>query len=185
MHQMINRICKQCVRLELVEDSMADWFCYALEKRISTFLSVPILLLFAMYISNIWTAIACIGSFFFLRVRAGGYHAKSFLGCIFFSVLLEITFLSFVLPLLTVFFVFFFNAVSLGIIFILAPFNHPNMHMTTEEIDACRVRVRIRSCLLTALIIISYYLGSKNIGDGLTIGNTMTALLLVIAKYKK
>lgn len=180
MHQIISRFSVKCVHVGIVEEDMLEWFCYALEKRVVTTISALILLVPAISFSNIWTAVAYLGSFFYLRSRTSGYHANSFVGCLFISVILEATFLLFVLPILTIYMALILNLVSLVIVYLLAPYNHPNMHMTDQEIEGCRISARLRITMLSAMAILLYFCALKNISNGFTLGNTMTALLLLI-----
>ena len=50
-----------------------EWFAYGLERRILTiFTAIPFLII-AIALSDIWTAVMYLCSFYFLRVRTNGY----------------------------------------------------------------------------------------------------------------
>lgn len=185
MHHILINFSDKYVKAEIIDKEMVDWFIYAVEKRVLTVITVSILYLIAALITNTWTAISYLLSFYFLRCRTSGYHANSYLGCLCCSILLEIFFLLILLPVLNKHIVYILNIVSLIIIFGLAPFNHPNMSMTAEEIRACRISARLRICGLVALGVTSYFSISKNLGEGITLGSTMTALLLVYVKIQE
>lgn len=185
MHSVVNKISVLCLKKGIVEEEDISWFVYGLEKRITTAITATVFLIIAIFTTNVWTALSYLGSFYFLRVRTNGYHAKSFLGCFVSSLLLELLFLLLVLPRLGNMAVYILGALNLAIIFLFAPYDHPNMHLDRAELQACRKSSRRRISALTVLMVISRLVGAANIAYGITLGNTMAALLLVIAKIKK
>lgn len=185
MHHILINFSDKYVKAGIIEKEMVDWFIYALEKRVITALTASILFLIASCIVRTWTAIGYLFSFYFLRCRTSGYHANSYIGCLCCSILLELFFLLILLPVLNNHVFYILNIASFIIICCLAPFNHPNMCMSAEEIKACRISARLRVCGLIAIGVVSYLYINKNLGEGITLGNTMTALLLVNVKIKK
>lgn len=185
MHKLTSKLAYKCLTDGIIEENEIDWFIYGLEKRFATLISSIFFLIIAMHISNLWIAISYLGSFYFLRVRTNGYHAKNIFNCLALSALIEIVLLIYLLPQLTEKLVVWLNIASLIVIFSFAPYNHPNMHLSEEEILGCRTSARIRISILNLFVIIFYVLGITCISNGITLGNTMAALLLVIAKIIK
>lgn len=185
MQKFFCRLAVRSTEAGIIEEDKAEWFIYGLEKRITTTITAFLLLLIATTISDILTALAYLGGFYFLRTRANGYHAKSFLGCLCLSIALELTFLFLIFPVLTDWAAWSLNLLSFAIIFLFAPFNHPNMHLDSHETAACRTASRIREVILSVITTIAYFLGVDHIWRGLILGNTMAALLLAVAKIKK
>lgn len=185
MQPIINKIAVRCVEAGIVEEDELDWFVYGLEKRVTTVITASFFLAVGTLAAGFWTTLSYLGSFYFLRVRANGYHAKSFLGCLTSSLLLELAFLLALRPLFNVYVFCALNLWSLVLVFALVPFNHPHMHLNRREEHACRVSARIRISVLTVLAIVFWFVGIKCVAEGIALGNTMTALLLVIAKIKK
>ena len=80
-------------------------------------------------------------------------------------------------------------ALSTIIIFWLAPYDHPNLHMTKEELAASRRMARLTVLILDMALILS--LGAKfyAFANGIALGLGLTAFLLIVAhgkqKYKK
>lgn len=185
MKPLINKIARHCVEAGIVEETDLEWFIYGLEKRTITIIATVIFLLIAIYFSNLITAVTYLGSFYFLRVRTNGYHAKKFSHCLLLSAFIELVFLLFVLPLLTAPIIYVLNITSFFVIFLFAPYNHPNMHLNQKEISVCRTSARMRISLLTVLATIFFSLGIEDGTKGITLGNTMTAVLLIIANIEK
>ena len=93
MNVAVDFIVTLCIRKNIIKEENIAWFRYGLEKRIVTLVvGIPFVLM-GIAISNIWTALSFFLSFFFLRTRMNGYHAKSILGCLICSLALELLFL--------------------------------------------------------------------------------------------
>lgn len=185
MKPIIHRIANQCVESGIVEADDVEWFIYGLEKRFVTAATALLLLFIGGFLSDSKTAFAYLGSFYFLRVRTNGYHAATVKGCICVSVILEIGFLLIIRSMLFPFLSCILNLINCFLVFSFAPFNHPSMHMDEQELAECRKRSRIRISLLTLLSVVGYVFSLNWLGDGITLGNTMAALLLIIVKIKK
>lgn len=185
MHALLYRFALGCVEEKIVDEAELDWLVYGLEKRITTAVTAGLFLLVGLHLANALSVVAFLISFYFLRVRTNGYHANSFLGCVAFSLLLELCFLKLVLPVLTQPTHVILNTVSLLAIFCFAPFANSNMHLDEREFVACRNGSRTRMGLLYATAILLSVFGETAVSRGITLGNTMTALLLAIANIKK
>ena len=179
--QLATRITKDFIRKGIIDDDSADWFQYGLEKRISTVLTSVIFFLVAIRISGFWVAFMYLSSFYFLRIRINGYHANTYIGCLFASIFLEVILLKGVLPLLNKDITVLLNAISFATILIWAPFNHPNMHLSDCELHACKIGARIRVLILMLLEIVLKVFSKQQLLWGITLGNTMAALLLAVA----
>lgn len=105
--------------------------------------------------------------------------------CLLYSLALELALLYLLLPELNTFWAFALNAICIACVFLLAPVNDRSIHLNAAELKACKRSGRARMLLLDALLIAAYLLSADSVVNGLTLGNTMTALLLVIAKIKK
>ena len=185
MERIINKIATRYVLQGVIEESDYAWFVYGLEKRISSFIGTLFFFILAISISDFWTSLSFFVSFCSLRTRTNGFHAKSFLGCLTISLILEFLFLDVILPVLSPLLAFELSLLAFTLIFLFAPYNHPNMHMDTEEILAVRASARVRITVFTLLIPIFYLLGMQSIGNGLVLGNAMTGFLLVIEIIKE
>lgn len=185
MERIIKRIAALCVNQGVIEEEDYAWFVYGLEKRISSFIGTMFFFFLAIILADFWTSVSFFVSFCFLRTRTNGFHARSFLGCLMISVILELLFLAVLLPVLTPILARELSLLAFTFIFCCAPYNHPNMHMNTEELLAVRASARVRITVLTLLIPFFFLLRLTAIGNGLVLGNTMTAFLLVIVKIKR
>ena len=133
----------------------------------------PPLLLIGMSISEMDVVISFYFSFCFLRKMTSGLHANSITKCFLASVALEFLFVGVFQRLLAVF--------SAILIFWLAPFRHPNMAFTDEEILACRVNARIRLVLVLGAAMLAWCYSYQSIMVGISLGIAASASSLVIA----
>lgn len=184
MHSFLYRFASNCVEEKIIDQQELDWLVYGLERRITSTVTAVFFMLVGIYLANMLSVIAFMVSFYFLRMRTNGYHANSFIACLSFSLLLEIFFLKFVLPTLNLLLFLSLNFVSLLVVFLFAPFASRNMHLSEAELKACRKSSRIRISVLFTASILLYTFGELNISKGITLGITMTALLLIIAYIK-
>lgn len=185
MHSLLYRFALGCVEEKIIAEEELEWLVYGLEKRITTAITAIFFLLIGIHLADATSVIAFLSSFYFLRVRTNGYHANSFFGCLIISLLLEGFFLKLVLPALNSSIFFLLNIADFWTIFLFAPFTNRNMHLDDEELMACRKTSRIRISLLFTASMLLYTFDELNVSKGILLGNTMTALLLIIAYIKR
>ena len=183
--RLVNIIIRYLSEKKIIEDEDLEWVRYGLEKRLSGGITSTIFLILAIKLSNIYVAFAYLGSFYFLRARINGYHAKTFIGCLFVSIFLEVTMLKTILPLLNRNLVIALNIVSFSIILAWAPFNDPNLHLSSRELQGCKRSARIRVLILLTFEIVFFVLHKQQLINGITLGNTMAAFLMAIAIIRK
>ena len=127
---MIARITEYCVRKDIISSNDAEWFSYGLVQRSEKLITICFLFPLGWLLSSFSTSLAFYLSFFLLRTRANGYHAKTSAGCLLFSVCSECVLFLLILPYLKSATSLWILALSTITIFWLAPYNHPNLHMT-------------------------------------------------------
>ena len=180
MQKLIDKFTDYCKKEAFIKPEEASWFKYGLEKRLNTIIvGIPFLII-AFLISNFLCAISFFATYFFVRKYIGGYHAKTVLGCIVFSLMTELIFLGGLNYALNT--PLAFLTIGLGTITILkfAPYNHPNMHLSPEEISACRKTGRWRICIIVLLSVTAWFCGKTEIVKGCSIGTAMAAALLCL-----
>ena len=180
MHSLIEKWANYCIEQQIIDEAQEEWFVYGVEKRLSTIIvSVPFFTL-ALAASNIQCAVSFFITFFILRKYIGGFHAGSVLGCLIVSLLSEVIIFFVVYPFLFKTTVCCTAIASIIFIYILAPYNHPNMHLSNEEMIACKKIGRARAVIVTAIIISTAILGIDEISKGSTMGIALTAVMLCL-----
>lgn len=186
MAMIINTLCNYCLRNDIISSNDLPLLRYCLEKKLYTFLvSVPLFVL-GVVLTDFITTISFLWSFYFLRKSTNGFHAKTAIGCFIGSICIEYLLLQFICPFLSLPIVAVLIALSSASIWRLAPFNHPNMNLSPDEVMACRTSSRRHLTILISLIFLFYYIFSAiQIIKGITIGIALDAFLLNIAYFFK
>ena len=164
-----------------ISQEEVPWLQYAFEKRIITLVTFVPLLFLGFSIANSALVIGFLASFCFLRTLTNGYHAKNAGWCLFYSALWEILFLKFIPQYWNKFFLLVALIVSVAIIWLLAPYNHPNMKLSQEEIEACARSSKNRLSILLIVLSMLYICRQWQLALGGLLGIFMVASLLVLA----
>lgn len=181
MALLVDKIISILFKYKIIHEENEAWVRYGLYRRLSTlFVFIPFFLL-AVVLTDVYCASSFICGFFFMRSKTNGYHAKSFILCFTYSLLLELIFLLLIYPLLTPVVCYIVSILCALNIFFLAPFNHPNMNYSATELRACRVQARIRVLLCQIIIIVAQMLRLESVSKGLTLAIALVAFMLTIA----
>lgn len=185
MDGVINWIIAYSLKNGIVTENNLPWFRYGIEKRLTTVVVMIPFFILAVLLTNFHVACVFLLCFYLLRSRMNGYHANKFFHCFIHSLLLEIVCLLLIYPLLNQLSVYTLSIICITLIFILAPYNHPNMHLTKEEVYACRISSRIRISCITICNIIVCALGYLDYAKGIVLGTMMAVYLLCLAYSRK
>ena len=179
MQKMAQVLAIRSIKAGIIEVDDTEWFIYSVEKRLTTLLTSALFLAVGSCLANSCIAVSYLSTFLFLRTRTNGFHARTYYHCLLASIGSEVFFLRFLLPLLTPRAVWVLNIVSISIILVAAPVNSPNIHMTRDELKQTKKNICIRLlCLIYFLLLFRQMI---SVLQGITLGNTMAALFLVIA----
>lgn len=181
MNALLTWLVPYCIKNQIIAADEEALLRYGLERRLSTLLVLIPFSIVAVYLSDFWTASFYIGSYFYLRAQTNGFHAKTHLGCLIGSLLLEIFFLFLIEPLLNSVSVILLILVSAPVILGLAPYNHPKMNLDYTEYSACKRASRIRMMQLAFLCAVFIQFGLIDISKGIALGCAMASVLLVFA----
>ena len=177
----IERLKDFCVANKIVSCENAAWFQYGVERRlINVLIGFPFFAL-ALILTNINTSVAFFFSFYFLRCRINGFHAKSVYGCLIISLLCESFFLRVFYYALTPTNLLFVNTSAIVLIFLLAPFKDSLFHLSNTEYQAIKKSSRIRVLGLTITTYVLKLLGMNESAKGITTGIAMAVFLLGLA----
>lgn len=179
--KQIESFVEMCIQKEYVSADDAQWLRYALEKRIASIMAFIPLLIVGLLITNPARLLAFLITFFTLRTRTNGFHTKSIGGCILCSMVGEVSFLR-VLPVLwNEIIAFIALAMSIMLIWVYAPYNHPNMDLSSEEVTACAKSAKRRLVMLIFVLNILYAWKQYQLALGILMGIVMTASTLAMA----
>ena len=180
MHRLFVRFTDLCLEKQIITQTQVPWFLYALEKRALTVLGAIPFFFLAVILSNLPCALFFFASFYCLRTYIGGFHAKTILGCLVISLLSETAFFLIGYPLLSTPVIFCTVILCVAVIYILAPYNHPNMHLTEEEAAACGKRGCIRALVISVCTIAAGLCGLNETAKGFTLGTALATAMLCL-----
>ena len=178
---IIDRISGYFIQHNLIEEDELPMFRYCVEKRIFSAIAFIPLFILGIIWTNVLTTISFLGAFSYLRSTTNGFHANKAGTCFFFSILIEFIIFRFVIAILTPRIILVSLILSLVTIFFLAPYNHPNMALTCDEIRACRVLSRKRAIILLIAFLVSNILALTDVAIGLFLGIALVSVLLCLA----
>lgn len=180
MDSLVQKITDFCLDRNIIDADNASWFKYGIAKRLSTiFVSIPLFMV-AATLTSIEVSIAYFLSFAVIRRRANGYHAKSWLNCLFLSIAIVSVFLGLIYPILTPSNSFWVSVACIFLVFVFAPYDHKLMHFTPEEYSACRRYSRISICITAFLALLLYLVGLDSIAAAVVTGMVTAVFLLCL-----
>ncbi len=180
MEDFAERVTQFCLRKHLIYNHQSEWCHYMVVHRTMSVVSLLWLIPMGALFSNWYISLTFVLSYRFLRSRTGGYHAKTPFGCILSSTWLQIigvSFVSYTKGLLGIAVLF---VVSSIIIIWQAPANNAELHLTADEINALKPRIKIRLAVLFVLMVFSIVL--PQIAVCISFGVAATAVLLLLSR---
>ena len=180
MDYLVERITDYCITHDIVEPDQASWFRYGIAKRLSTLFSSVPLLAIAVLLTSFEVSVAYYLSFAIIRRRTNGYHAKSWIACLFISIAIVAVFLGLIYPLLTRFISFVVATTCVLLVFLLAPYDHELMHFTRKEYIACQKYSRISICITAFIALLLYSINFDSIASALITGMATAVFLLCL-----
>lgn len=150
MEVLVDNLIRILLQRHDIELDQVPWLQYALLRRLTGFITFLILLPAGAIVVGWINAILFILTFRFLRTRAGGYHAKTSIGCLATSLVAMLISLGIAKNVSSRGVSAIVFLVVLVLIWLLAPANNIYLHLTMDEISA------IRSKLLFRIILVSF-----------------------------
>lgn len=179
--KQIDSFVEMCIAKGCISQEQAPWLRYGIEKRVTTLLiSIP-MIISGCIVSSPTMALSFYFSFCLLRTRTNGFHANSLVGCFILSVVGEVLFLGVIPHIWNIVIEIILVTVSAVLIVILAPYNHPNMILTSEEITECARCARKMLVILLVISIGLHIFQYSQAATGVSLGIVMVAVTLTLA----
>lgn len=183
--KQIDAIVNACIEKGYVTSEKAPWLHYALEKRITSVAIFIPLCAIGLLLTNAATLLSFYITFYLLRSLTNGWHAKTFLRCYICSIVGEVAFLGALLDFWNPVLARISTVAASVLIWILAPFNDPNIGLTADETVECKRIIKRRLLLLTIAITMLRFMRDTHFACGAELGILMTALTLLLAYIKR
>lgn len=177
----IKNLSNYCVDKGIIAEDKSEWFQYGIERRlISILIGCPFFVL-ALILTDFSVSASFFLSFYYLRSRTNGFHAKSVHACLIISLLCESFFLTVFYYSLTPIIMIGVNITSIVLVLMLAPYKDSSFPLSNDEFCAIKKSSRIRVIILAIIVCISSLLGQHELSKGITTGVAMAVSLLSLA----
>ncbi len=187
IEKMVTDLVSQMEEEKLIDNSIREYYVYALVSWVESFLTVGTIIVISMAVRRLFPTLLFLIFFLTLRQRTGGYHLNRFYQC----------YLATIVSYLLILWVdtgwanhiqILFGGLVLSVIFIeiVGTVNHPNMKMNAEELMESKKAARIIALLEGGIICGCILLGVDRIFISyMAIAVILCAVLLCIAKIRK
>lgn len=135
IRNIVINITEQMIQESLIDSEQKQDYIYALTMLIEKTISVGTILCISIFIRQLLPTLVFLIYFMELRKRTGGYHANTFLLCYVETIGTYVIVLNMNYLFLDNYILFFYMILcgSVCIIFGIGTVNHPNLHMSEEE----------------------------------------------------
>ena len=178
---IIDTISELCIRHKIITVEELPLFRYCLQKRLLSSLLLCPLFFLGIHLASVVTTLSFLSAFSYLRSMTNGFHASKPVTCFVFSVLIELLLFKCVIPKLSIHIAVIITLLSSIAVCCFAPYNHPNMDLSPDEIKACRTESRKRLAILIILLLLSAFLAWEEMFVGLFLGISLVSVLLCLA----
>lgn len=185
MTSFANYLTKCLIANDIVEKEQEEEYIYGFQKLLGKILNYTTLVLLSLYNEVLVPGIIFMIVFFSLRERTGGYHAKTPLRCYLGTVGSYFLMIRIAAPAIMGkdFIYIIIVVISILVIFIFAPVNHPNLLLDEQEIEVCRRSSRWLVILVAGGIWIACVLQAKEICVAYAVvGLGLDAVMILMAK---
>lgn len=149
---MITKLVDRMIGQEILESEKRDEYIYALTIRAEQVITYTLLAMVCLWTHNILEGLIYAVAFKGIRQYSGGYHAKTLLGCLVGTIAMLLVVVRWIAPFLQThpIVMTFLVIISICVLFIFSPVNHPNLNLSKEEMSDCRKGVYV--AILTEVI---------------------------------
>lgn len=178
---LVDKLLSYCISHDVVAEDDIPMLRYCIEKRFYTFVTFIPLVAVGIRIAGVLTTVSFLGTFIYLRQMINGHHAKTPGRCFIDSLILESLFLSCTKHDLPLWPILIMTAASIMIIWNYAPYAHPDMNYSPDEILACRVLARRRVLIVISIMVGCQLIRETHIVTGICFGLILATGLLGFA----
>ena len=143
---LAKKITNYFIRRNIISDKEKDIYSYGFEIMISSFVYLIIFLTVALISQTLLASLFFWLGLFIIRKTAGGHHANSYTSCHILFLINHIVFVIIALLLPQSIYIFFniaSLAISIALVFILAPVDHKNKPFINNEYNRFKLLSRL------------------------------------------
>ena len=160
MHRLASYLTSCLIVNNIVGQEQKEEYVYGFEKLLGKLLNYTTLVMISLYFDVFIPGIIFMIVFFSLRERTGGYHMKTPFRCYLATAGSYFLMIQIGAPMIIgkVSIYLIIIVISILVIFLFAPVNHPNLQLDEQEIEVCGQAARWLVVLAAGCIWIGYTL---------------------------
>ncbi len=189
---MIEKIAVMLINILLedgrIEEKDKEIYVYSMQVLVEKVISVIAIFIFAFIWNVVLETVLFLVSFSMVRKHAGGYHAKSFRGCLIGSLGIYAIYTKYVYFFVEkyIYMNFILLVLMVVVLLIIGGVNHPNMDWSEEEYRENKKITRIVAITEMVCISVLFYFGmGKSYILYMSFGIMLSAVLLALGKIIK
>ncbi len=185
MSYLANILAEKLLKYSLIDSDIKENYEYVIQVHLEQIIGFFILLTISMLCGFLGETIIFIIFFSYIRRYSGGFHVRSFYGCVFCSVITYIVYVKclYLFLLRNMRMNMIIVAISVFIILLIGAVNHPNMHWSTREYNISKNCARVVAMIEVSCIGLFFVLRvSYSYILFMSFGLTLSAIMLLLAK---
>lgn len=185
MNYLANILTEKLLKYSLIDSDIRENYEYAIQVHLEQIIGFSILLFISILCGFFCETIAFIIFFTYVRRYSGGFHVRSFYGCVFCSVVTYLVYVKclYLFLLRNMRMNMILVTISALIILFVGAVNHPNMHWNIREYNITKNCARVVAMMELGCIILLLLLGvSYSYILFMSFGLTLSAIMLLLAK---
>lgn len=183
MHDACEKAADLMVQNEIITSEDREIYAYGLRQGFILLINILTTLLIGFAFNKTTETIVFLASYIPLRIYAGGYHARTQMGCYVFSIVMIIS------VLLAIEFIPWTNSICItismvfaSIIFFLSPVEDTNKPLDAAEVKVYRRKARMILGIELGVLVLLITLGTKVIVSCIAISLLVQCVMLILGK---
>jgi accessory gene regulator B len=180
---MIEKYVGNLVNKNIIETDKQQIYTYGIKQGILIIINIATVVAIGLVLVMLAESIVFLVTYILIRTYAGGYHAKSQLGCYIFStvaitvILLGIKHITF-----SCFICLIAALISAIVIYVLSPIENINKPLSKKEKIMYGKKSRTLVGIFTTLSLIMWFIGIKSIAKSIIMAMLLVGVLMIFEK---
>jgi accessory gene regulator B len=171
------------VNKNIIEPSKQEIYTYGIKQGILIIINIATVVAIGLVIGLLAESMVFLVTYMLIRTYAGGYHAKSQLGCYIFSTVAVTVILLGIKHIIFSCFIYLIAALlSATVIYVLSPIENINKPLSQKEKILYGKKSRTLVGIFTTLSLIMWFIGIKSIAISIVMAMLLVGVLMILGK---
>jgi accessory gene regulator B len=180
---MVEKYVENLVHQNIIESDKQQIYSYGIRQGILIIINIATVVLVGIVLDMLPESMVFLATYMLIRTYAGGYHAKSQLGCYIFSTVAMTVILLGIKHITFSCFIYLIAAlISATIIYVLSPIENINKPLSQKEKTLYGKKSRTLVSIFTTISLIMWFVGIKNIAKSIVMAMLLVGVLMIIEK---